>query len=94
MGYRPRSVLLLDVGRNSFLYPLKIINIYNRNDMNQTKRVLTSFEVQSVSGGDRWGDGRDELNHPDKSSLAEYCEPLPGGVPAEMCIVYRYKKVN
>lgn len=36
-------------------------------------KVLSTSELISVGGGDRWGDGQDQLNHP----APDYSEPNP-----------------
>ncbi len=61
---------------------------------NSSKRMLSESEIQVVSGGDRWGDGRDDKNHPDPNEISQVCDPMPAGHQGEICIIVRYKKVN
>jgi hypothetical protein len=60
----------------------------------ETMRNLKEFELESIAFGDRWGDGRDDLNHPDKSGVIyEECTPvaITGGL-LEECVTIRWKK--
>lgn len=57
-------------------------------------RVIDTEETTLVSGGDRWGDGQDQKNHPDSSVKAEVCTPVnnpANGTGWEICFVLREK---
>jgi hypothetical protein len=57
-------------------------------------RTLENQELDVVSGGDRWGDGQDQKNHPDPSVHVTVCTPVNNPINGsgwEICIVVRDK---
>ena len=55
---------------------------------------LDSCMFENVSGGDRWGDGQDQKNHPDSNNLGSVCTPVDNPINGsgwEVCVIVRKK---
>lgn len=55
---------------------------------------LDPCTLKNVSGGDRWGDGQDQKNHPDPNNLVTVCRPVANPINGsgwEVCVIVRMK---
>jgi hypothetical protein len=55
---------------------------------------LSEKDLVQVAGGDRWGDGQDQINHPDNSPGVTICTPMPPSGSWEVCVVLRVVKTS